>query len=288
MTNPSKLAEKVCQRLAALHPTLKFNHGSANTFFKNTFEEPGFPDDSLEDFTPVWFQSGELLYWEAPKAYYWNPETLDFDPPASDDDEVRTNFLFIHNSGHIASVDDYNGETHSLMPTPDSEELAAYIELHFAAGRERQRTLSEKTPAAINGIACPFFHFPDDFSTNIRKMPMVAVQHLRATIFRHIADSQSWLFGMGDLTAQISKLEQEIKTDSYQLDNFNAATYRKDEDEDDDESGSQAEFLHSILSDLQEKIEAERPQLLADARELPTEAFNWDWFQQNHLAWQHP
>jgi hypothetical protein len=41
-----------------------------------------------------------------------------------------------------------------------------------------------------------------------------------------------------------------------------------------------------MLANAQEEIERARPQLMADAANLPQEAFNWDWKNENHYQWQ--
>jgi len=131
----TELAEQVCQLILKRFPDLEIQHDSPEDFFDGYYDYPGFPHN--DNFTPVWFQKGRLITWQTPNAYYWDPEALNFDATTADDDETRINFLFLQDDGSLATVDDYEGETHRLMPTPEADTLAHFIQLFFQAGREQ-------------------------------------------------------------------------------------------------------------------------------------------------------
>jgi hypothetical protein len=278
---PTQLAELVCKRLSQYFPSLEISHDDPEIFFDGYYDVPGFPLN--DNFTPVWFQKGRLIYWEAKQQYYWNPDKLDFDTPAPTDDEVRINFLFIHEDGYIAAVDDYEGETHRLMETPTAEALTAYILLHFEAGRQQLRQISETTAPTITQIAVPFFNFPDDFSQTYETMPVVPVHCVRDTIFRHLAENKQWLFGMNDLTDELKKIMQKVEA---QEPNFEAPEDRFDDDDSITLTGH--EFAYALTAEAQQEIEAERPNIIRDAQALPADTFDRDWDIKNHLEWNHP
>jgi hypothetical protein len=205
---PQQLAAEICQRLSKRYPDLEFDHEDAEDFF-NGYYDFGLPCDPYADFTPVWFQEGELLYWEAPHPYSWDNDRFDFHSAVEDDETVYLNFLFIHQDGSISAVDSYDGRTHRLARSPSIQELMAYVELHFEAGRQRQKAITDT--ATITEISVPFFHFPDDFSEDLSRMPVVPFQHLRNTIFRHIAENKPWLFAMNDHTARLKNIQKDIE-----------------------------------------------------------------------------
>jgi hypothetical protein len=277
VSKSTQLAEQVCNLLLKRFPCLVFEHEDADIFFDGYHDVPGFPHNDL--FTPVWFQEGRLVYWEAPKQYYWDSEALDFDAPDPEDDEVRINFLFIHDDGYIAAVDDYEGETHRLMTTPTAEALTAYIQLHFDAGRQQLRQIGEATAPAITQITVPFFNFPDDFSQIYQTMPVVPVHCVRDTIFRHLAENKQWLFGMNDLTDELKKMIQKIEAPKEGI-SFG--------DDDDAMTITGHEFVYTLTAGAQQEIESERPNIIRDAQALPSEEFDRGWDTKNHFEWNHP
>lgn len=285
INTPTQLAEQVCNILSERFPHLEFEHDDANDFFDGYYDVPGFPHTDL--FTPVWFQEGRLVYWEAPKQYYWDSEALDFDAPDPEEDEVRINFLFIHDDDYIAAVDDHEGETHRLMATPDYNQLAAYIQLHFEAGRQQLQHIGAMHTPAIQQIAIPFFNFPDDFSQTYQTMPVVPVDSIRDIIFRHVSENKQWLFGMNDLSPELRKMMDAIET---QKPNFEApaSDIQFDENESETRQITGKEFVYALTAAAQEQIEAERPNIIQDARALSPETFDWDWQDNPHFEWNHP
>jgi len=285
--SPQQLAEDICQRLSERYPDLEFGHSAPEDFFDGYYDF-GLPMEPYADFTPVWFQEGELLYWEAPHPYTWDNDRFDFNSPREADENVYVNFFFIHEDGSVSAVDDYDGRIHKLLRGPSIQELMAYVELHFEAGRQRQR--ANVDPAAITKISAPFFHFPDDFSEDLSTMPVVPFQYLRSTIFRHIAESKPWLFAMNDHTARLKNMEKDIEAKESDANiagkELESKMTVEIQTEDGPLSCSGEAFFWGLLSGAQEEIEKERPQLMTDVADIPPEAFDWQWQEANYLQIQ--
>lgn len=294
MSSPQELAKDVCQILSARYPDddYEFDHGDAEEFFE-TYYDIGLPFDPLEGFTSVWFQEGELIHWTAPFPYFWDNSCFNFTGPEGESEQdVYQNFLFIHTDGSVSVVDDHDGRTCRLLRKPSARELVAYAELFFKAGRERQRAIAQGTAAAITGVNVPFFHFPDDFSEDLTRMPVVPFQHLKDTIFRHVAEHQPWLFAMNDHTACLKRMEKNIETRESEANIRGKEPTSNIQIEMETEDGAQSftgeEFVYGMIAGAQEAIEKARPQLMADAANIPPEAFNWNWQEDNHHTWGHP
>lgn len=294
MTTPPKTAEAVCQILSARYPgdDYDFDHGDAEEFFE-TYYDIGLPCDPYADFTPVWFQEGELLIITAPFPYFWDNSCFDFTGPEGESEsDLYCNFLFIHTDGSVSVVDDHDGRTCRLLRNPSARELVAYSELFFKAGRERQRAIAQQTAAAITGVSVPFFHFPDDFSEDLTRMPVVPFKHLKDTIFRHLAEQKPWLFAMNDHTAHLKRMEKNIEARESEANIRGQEPTSNIQIETETEDGAQSftgeEFVFGMLAVAQEAIEKARPQLMADAANIPQEAFNWNWQADNHHTWSHP
>ena len=284
--NTTELAEKVCTILLERFPDLKIQHCEADDFFKSYYEECGFPRN--DNFTPVWLQNGHLISWEAPKAYYWDPKTLDFDPPSADDEEIRINFLFLHDDGYLAAVDDYEGETHRLMPTPDAGTIAHYIQLFFDAGRLHLKELSQMYPPAVTGISLPFLQYPDDYSTEMEAMPIVPIDIIRPVILRHIKNGLQWLYGMQNLYPWLNHWKAKAKAaeEAFKppLDSFDpSASYGEEE-----QGMSGAKLVYALTAVEQARIDAERPTLLKEATEIAAVHYTQNWNKENYYLWSHP
>lgn len=60
------------------------------------------------------------------------------------------------------------------------------------------------------------------------------------------------------------------------------------ETEDGAQSFTGEEFVYGMVAGAQEAIEKARPELMADAANIPPEAFNWNWQEDNHHTWGYP
>lgn len=292
MSSPKELAKAVCKILSARYQEddYEFGHGNAEDFFEDYYDI-GLPCDLYGDFTPAWFQEGELLHWASPFPYFWDNDRFDFTGPEGESErDVYCNFLFIHEDGSVSVVDDHDGRTYRLLRQPTAQELVAYAELFFKAGRERQ--ISQKASAAITGVSVPFFHFPDDFSEDLTNMPVVPFQHLKDTIFRHVAEGKPWLFAMNDHTARLKRMEKSIESKESEANIRSEKPNSNIEIEMETEEGTHSftgeEFVYGMLAGAQQDIEKARPQLMADAANIPPEAFNWEWQKENHHTQSYP
>jgi hypothetical protein len=147
---PQQTAEAVCKILSDRYQQtgFEFGHSDPNNFFTD-YHDGGLPHEPAQTFAPVWFQEGELIHLLTAQPYYWDATRGDLVGPEGDNDETTYfNFLFIHEDGSVSLVNESTGRTHKVLEQPSVEEIVAYAERLFEAGRKHQAADGGSAPKA--------------------------------------------------------------------------------------------------------------------------------------------
>lgn len=281
---PEKYAEEVCNCLLKDFPDLEIQHAAPEDYFDGFFCDAGMPMGP--EHYPIHLELGRVIHLEATGFHHFNHSKLVFEK-AEKVGEFHFVPLFVHEDGFIAVVDDYYGHMHRLFETPNPEVLSEYLRLYFDEGREELGRKSDQ-PAKLERLLVPFFQFPDDFTTDYGKLPLVPFDQIKELIDAHLKDSHPWLLVMEDLQPQINELGEKIEKQprNFERTDFTPAQY--DPEDEDKISVNGWEFAAGLLIHENERRENERPQLIRQSRQLPEDAFTrWD-TNPNLLQWSFP
>lgn len=278
---PEEIAEATCNYLLEEFPDLEIQHHDPEDFFDGYFCDAGMPFGP--EYYPINFEMGRVINLEAKGFYDWSPADFEFHESA-ERDSFYSVVLFIHEDGFVAQIDDYSGHMHKLFKTPEAPLLAEYIKLYFEQGRQQLRDRNTQ-PAKIEQLYVPYFQFPDDFVTDYTRMPIVPIEHVEKQLKEHIEKGTPWLHAMEDLQPQINKLIREIEEEEPEF--SKPARYDFD-DEDKGMTFTGKEFVLGMFMNGQKERENARPDLIKQARDIPSDCFIEQPDSVNFIYWSFP